>query len=245
VDDREVGAILRSAREAAGLSLAALANRTFYSKGYLANVETGRRHATPDVIAAYERELGGDVDRRELLAGLVAGTVAPRATLAAVSTAFETALAEARLSVDNWLERVEHYGHDYMEIGAGEMQARLSADLIRIRHHLDDSRLCAAAARLLTVHGKTLPAADGREGAIPGIGSPYGPPTVPTTPTSASGPVAAPRSRSPTRAPRSLSPVSWPRRRWRSTTTRPSAASTPSSPSPTSRASKATRTAPW
>lgn len=167
MDDREVGAILRSAREAAGLSLAALANRTFFSKGYLANIETGKRHATVEVVAAYERELGGDdVDRRELLAGLVAGTVAPRATLAAVSKAFETALAEPRLTVDDWLARVDHYGHDYMEIGAGEMQARLASDLIRIRHRLDDPNLCAAAARLLTVHGKTLPTADGREGAI-------------------------------------------------------------------------------
>lgn len=51
------GAKLRAAREAAGLSLAAMARRTRYSKGYLANVESGQRRVTPAVAVAYERAL--------------------------------------------------------------------------------------------------------------------------------------------------------------------------------------------
>jgi cytoskeletal protein RodZ len=51
----EPGVILRLAREAAGLSLDAMARCTYFSKGYLANVEKGKRKATPAVIHAYQR----------------------------------------------------------------------------------------------------------------------------------------------------------------------------------------------
>jgi transcriptional regulator with XRE-family HTH domain len=154
-----VGRVLRAARQAAGLSLAALARRTYYSKGYLSNVEAGHRRATPEIVQAYERALGDDVERRQLLVGLLAGVVAPSATTEAVAHAFEMALSEPVLSVDDWVARVEAYGRDYMALGAGELQARLASDLVRIRSRLDDPVMCAAAARLLTVHGKTSPSA--------------------------------------------------------------------------------------
>ena len=70
-----MGAILKATREAAGLSLQAMARRAHYSKGYLSNVEAGKRRATPEIVAAYDRALGDDVDRRELLLGLMAGVV--------------------------------------------------------------------------------------------------------------------------------------------------------------------------
>lgn len=162
----EMGAILRTARQAAGLSLAAIARRTFYSKGYLANVEAGRRRATPELVAAYDRALGDDVNRRQLLIGLMAGAVTPTASAEAVASAFEAALNGPRLDADDWLARLDAYGHDYMSVGAGDIQARLATDLVRLRERLDNPRLCSVAARLLTVHGKTLPSADDRGGAI-------------------------------------------------------------------------------
>ena len=66
----DLGKRLRQAREAAGLSLSGMAWRTGYSDGYLGNVETGVRNATPKVIRSYERVLA--VDRRSLLIGVAA-----------------------------------------------------------------------------------------------------------------------------------------------------------------------------
>ncbi len=59
----EPGAVLRAARAAAGISLRAMAERTFYGKSYLSLVETGRRPVPPGVTAAYERVLGADLGR--------------------------------------------------------------------------------------------------------------------------------------------------------------------------------------
>jgi transcriptional regulator with XRE-family HTH domain len=64
----DLGQRLRTAREAAGISLSGMASRTGYSDGYLGNVETGVRDVTPKIIRAYERVLG--VDRRSLLIGI-------------------------------------------------------------------------------------------------------------------------------------------------------------------------------
>ncbi|MGW4328303.1 helix-turn-helix domain-containing protein [Nocardia sp. NPDC004573] len=76
-----VGAQLRAAREAAGVSLAALSAQIHYSKSVLAYYETGERTPTPDVIACYEKHFGriqdpvaalltlgkADVERRSFL----------------------------------------------------------------------------------------------------------------------------------------------------------------------------------
>ena len=70
---------LTEAREAAGLSLRGMARRTGFSPGHLANVERGDREVTPSVIRAYERVLGEDVNRRNLLLG-VASMVIPGAS---------------------------------------------------------------------------------------------------------------------------------------------------------------------
>lgn len=84
------GERLRAARTAAGLSLAAMAARTHYTKPYLSLVETGKRRATADVVDAYERvlgigQLGDDVNRRDFLSvtGLVIATTKVVTELAA------------------------------------------------------------------------------------------------------------------------------------------------------------------
>jgi transcriptional regulator with XRE-family HTH domain len=58
----ELGRNLRAAREAAGVSLAALARRMHYSKALLGHLETGARTATPEHVTAYARALGVSVD---------------------------------------------------------------------------------------------------------------------------------------------------------------------------------------
>ncbi|MGH3568907.1 MAG: helix-turn-helix domain-containing protein [Pseudonocardia sp.] len=59
----DLGANLRAAREASGLSLAALARRTHYSKAALGHLETGRRVVLPEHVTAYSRALGVAVER--------------------------------------------------------------------------------------------------------------------------------------------------------------------------------------
>ena len=59
----ELGGNLRAAREAAGVSLAALARSTHYSKALLGHLETGQRAVKPEHVTAYARALGVSVDR--------------------------------------------------------------------------------------------------------------------------------------------------------------------------------------
>jgi transcriptional regulator with XRE-family HTH domain len=72
----DLGATLRRAREAAGLSLAGMAKRTGFSRSHIGNAETGGRAVTPALARAYEAALGEDLNRRELLIGAVSALVA-------------------------------------------------------------------------------------------------------------------------------------------------------------------------
>ncbi|MCE7009346.1 helix-turn-helix transcriptional regulator [Kibdelosporangium philippinense] len=53
----DLGSALRVAREAAGVSLSALAARTHYSKPLLGHLETGKRRVKPEHVLAYSRAL--------------------------------------------------------------------------------------------------------------------------------------------------------------------------------------------
>lgn len=57
-----LGPNLRAAREAAGLSLSAMAARTHYSRSLLGLLETGRRTISPEHVVAYSRALGVSTD---------------------------------------------------------------------------------------------------------------------------------------------------------------------------------------
>ncbi len=148
------GAQLRAAREAAGVSLTWMASRTHFSKSHLSNIEGGRRTVTPDVVLAYERALGEDVERRGLLAGAAASVVAPAAVTELIHRGFAAAL-NGRSSVDEWQHRTAKTGIEYMSVGAGELQQRLAGDLVVLQQHLEGPQLWAVAGRLLTVYGKT------------------------------------------------------------------------------------------
>lgn len=58
----DLGASLRAARVAAGVSLSVMARRTHYSKALLGLLETGKRTASPEHVTAYSRALGVPVD---------------------------------------------------------------------------------------------------------------------------------------------------------------------------------------
>ncbi|MBG6134614.1 tetratricopeptide (TPR) repeat protein [Longispora fulva] len=131
-----------------------MARRTNYSKSHLGNVETGVKRAYPDVILAYERELGECVDRHGILTGLAASVIAPIAASELLRHGFAAAL-DGREQEGDWRERVEGYGYDYMTLGAGELQNRLAGDLVVLQQNLESPELWAIAARVMTVYGKT------------------------------------------------------------------------------------------
>lgn len=91
---------------------------------------------------------------------------APSASFGALSEAFEAALGSQRLRDEEWEEKAQSYGHDYMRMGAADLQARLAGELVVLQRQLDDNpALWGVAARLLTVTGKTLPSVGGISGA--------------------------------------------------------------------------------
>jgi transcriptional regulator with XRE-family HTH domain len=92
-----LGLTLRRAREQAGLSLSGMAKRTGYSRSYLGNVETGIRQVTPDLIRAYERVLGDDLKRRQLLVGSIAALAATSTPDAATAIANDISGGRAEL----------------------------------------------------------------------------------------------------------------------------------------------------
>ncbi|MGH3613289.1 MAG: helix-turn-helix domain-containing protein [Pseudonocardia sp.] len=59
----DLGSNLRAAREAAGVSLSAMACRTHYSKSLLGHLETGKRTVKPEHVTAYSRALDVSVER--------------------------------------------------------------------------------------------------------------------------------------------------------------------------------------
>jgi transcriptional regulator with XRE-family HTH domain len=95
-----VGAQLRAAREAAGVSLAALADQIHYSKSVLAYYETGERTPTSDVIAWYEKRFGGIQDPVATLLTLGKADVERRSFL---RVGYSAALSASVLS-PGWLD---------------------------------------------------------------------------------------------------------------------------------------------
>ncbi|MFJ2834269.1 helix-turn-helix domain-containing protein [Nocardia sp. NPDC087230] len=95
-----VGAQLRAAREAAGVSLAALAGQIHRGKSTLAYYETGERTPPPDLVASYETRFGGLRDPAATLADLGKADVERRAFLRG---GYSTALS-ASVLLPGWLD---------------------------------------------------------------------------------------------------------------------------------------------
>ncbi|WP_433262730.1 helix-turn-helix domain-containing protein [Actinosynnema sp. CS-041913] len=157
----ETARTLRAAREAAGLSLAVMAQRTHYSKSLLGMVENGQRTATPELVAAYERVLnaqglGEDVNRRELLAAaaaVFAGANAPE-PLARLLDGLTSADAPGKVGRSE-VEAVRHATTVYTTMDlryGGAVAADVSSGALRWAVSLldapmrDDTRVALSAA---------------------------------------------------------------------------------------------------
>lgn len=159
-----LGAILRAAREAAGLSLLQMSKVANFSKPYLGLVETGRRDVTDSVARGYDNALGtggvfagllGEDDemrRRTVLGAL--GTVAGLGP-----EAFHEALRVGLMSqfgVEDWPAVAEEHGRGFMVTAPTLFRSQVAADLVMLRQTMarDDTPVVrAAAVRLMTLHG--------------------------------------------------------------------------------------------
>ncbi len=177
------GDALRLLREAAGLTIPALAAKVNYSKGYLGNVETGERRPTSDLADACDRELnvggflvllaaceragGDDMMRRTLLSGLamlngmalLKDKDATKVGVLADAVRASLAAALGTRSLDEWLALCEEHGRRCMTEPPAEMQPALLGDLLVLRQQLpDDDRkeLRAVAAKLAILYGMTI-----------------------------------------------------------------------------------------
>ncbi|WP_239375846.1 MULTISPECIES: helix-turn-helix domain-containing protein [unclassified Frankia] len=102
-----------------------------------------------------------NVDRRRFTSiAAVATGIAPIIASDLIHGGFSAALAGGP-DVDEWREVLTNYGRDYMSLGAGEIQKRLTADMLVIQQQLDRPERWEIAARLATLYAKTYPGSDG------------------------------------------------------------------------------------
>jgi hypothetical protein len=114
---------------------------------------------TEMAVLAERQRKGEDVERRRFVAGITASAIAPTVTADLLFKGF-TAAVDDHPSTDDWQERVEAYGADYMSVGAAELQPRLAADLVVLQSQLDRPERWAVAAKLLALFAKTTPGAE-------------------------------------------------------------------------------------
>jgi transcriptional regulator with XRE-family HTH domain len=177
VDDRtRIGALIRDLRRTHGWSQSSLAERLCRAADHatltredVSRWESGRRCPSPfwlrhlaavlDVPLALMETL--DVDRRSFLAAAAATVIAPVVSSDLIHHGFAAALRDDAPSLDEWEARTERYGHDYMSLGAGEIQRRLAGDLLVLQQQLETPGAWTVAAKLMTLYGKTIPGTDG------------------------------------------------------------------------------------
>jgi hypothetical protein len=115
----------------------------------------------PSVMAelAEAQRRGEDVERRQFVASIAATAIAPLVTADLLYRGFAAAIGD-RPSADDWAERMEAYGADYMSVGAAELQPRLAQDLVLLQAQLDSPERWAVASKLLALYAKTTPGAE-------------------------------------------------------------------------------------
>ncbi len=171
-----LGTLIRELRESLGWSQSRLAtavckvaNRDTVTRETISRWETGKRvpgswwlrHLATVLQIPFEILEQAGVDRRNFLTDVVGVSIAHLVASDLIERGFAAAMHGGYPSVDDWGEMVDIYGRDYMTAGAGEIQKRLSADLVVLQQQLDTPRLWAVGAKLATLYGKTFPGSDG------------------------------------------------------------------------------------
>jgi transcriptional regulator with XRE-family HTH domain len=174
-----VGDLIRELRSAVGWSQSRLADELGRVSGHptvtrecVSRWEHGRRApgpfwlrhlATALQIPLTILEQAERMERRVFLTDLGATALASLAASDLIEQGFAAAL-RAKPTAETWQGKLTAYGRDYMTMGAGEIRQRLAADLV-VLQQLDAPALWGAAARLMTLYGKTFPGTDGAKAA--------------------------------------------------------------------------------
>ncbi|HEX4101564.1 MAG TPA: helix-turn-helix transcriptional regulator [Pseudonocardiaceae bacterium] len=152
----DLGAALRAAREAAGVSLAAMAARTHYSKPLLGLLETGKRTIKPAHVDAYSRALNVPA---EILRGPPDDPLrVAHEWLVSDSPALVQLRAGRRVGamlVDDLESRVIELRHLDDVIGGGDLFPVVSKELSEVQRTVRSASYTdKIARRLLTVTGE-------------------------------------------------------------------------------------------
>lgn len=154
----------------ARLSQRSLAARIPFTRQLLSMVEIGEREVTLQFAEACDKALNADgalirmarenMERRGIL--MSAASIPFLAATDLVYKGMSAALSEHHeCSLEEWVERSEAYGRDYMIQGPAEIRARIVADLGTIQHQIRISpHMSGVASKLLTMVGKTTSVTD-------------------------------------------------------------------------------------
>lgn len=171
-----LGSCIRELRESLGWSqsrlageLCRVASRDTVTRETISRWETGKRgpgrywlrHLATALQVPLEILEQVGVDRRFFLTDVVGAGIAHLVASDLIEHGFAAALRGGHPTADDWDETVYTYGHDYMILGASEIQKRLAADLVVLQQQLDTPRLWVVAATLATLYGKTFPGSSG------------------------------------------------------------------------------------
>ncbi|GIG57361.1 hypothetical protein Lfu02_17330 [Longispora fulva] len=150
------GAMLKAWRNDAGVSLAGMIKReAFLTKGYMSQIENGKKPVSPEIVAAYDRALGGDeVKRRALLSLATAGAISPATMIEVIRHGLVTGHG------NDWDAIVADYARRFLVDPSAVYGEGLVSELAVVRALINDgqqsSDLYRAAASLAHYYGLWL-----------------------------------------------------------------------------------------
>jgi len=162
-----VGALIRELRSTLGWSQGRLASalceaaqHATVTREDVSRWEHGKRRPGPfwmrHLAAVLQVPLQvlerADVHRRDFITSVAATLIAPIVASDLIEAGFAAALTNRRLTPDEWQEKIDRYGCDYMSLGAAEMQQRLTGELVVLHQQLEEPKLWGVASRLMTLY---------------------------------------------------------------------------------------------
>jgi transcriptional regulator with XRE-family HTH domain len=149
--------------------LCAVSGQATITRQDVSRWECGKRTPRPRTLSFLAAALqvpvqmleAATVDRRTFITDIAATAIAPAAASDLIHQGFASALSGDAPDVDEWRTKLASYGHDYMSLGAADIQRRLAAELVLLQRQADRPELWAVAAKLMTLYAKTFPGSDG------------------------------------------------------------------------------------
>lgn len=169
-----IGDLIAELRDAAGWSQSRLAKElstvsgNAYTRQDVSRWERGKRKPRACTLrylaAALQvpvQMLESPLRRRTFVTDLAATAIAPLVASDLIQAGFAAALHNEAPDVDEWRTKLAAYGHDYMSMGAADIQRRLAGELVLLQRQADRPELWSVAAKLMTLYAKTFPGSDG------------------------------------------------------------------------------------